>query len=288
MTLKALPTMDTPELAATRRRELDIPRAVAALLGETAVSAIHTGVYTGPDGRPVVWRELVENAVKLKRSLSPDAPVPAAAQASFTSTEVQVANETTLGAARRLADGGHRPLALNFANGVEPGGGFLHGARAQEECLCRSSALYATLVGDPMYLAHRERELPDSSDWVILSPRVPVFRGDDGAPLSEPWLLDVITCAAPYAPIVGEKLSAALLSRRIHRVLEIARAYGYGALVLGAWGCGAFGNDAGRTAQDFRNALEGPFIGAFSHIVFAISDWSHDRRFLGPFEEVFA
>jgi uncharacterized protein (TIGR02452 family) len=38
-----------------------------------------------------------------------------------------------------------------LANGVQPGGGFLGGARAQEEVLCRSSALWHTLIGDPMY-----------------------------------------------------------------------------------------------------------------------------------------
>jgi len=65
---------------------------------------------------------------------------------------------------------GLRPAALNFANGIHPGGGFLHGARAQEEALCRSSALYETLVGDPMYVYHAARPRPDSSDWVIYSP----------------------------------------------------------------------------------------------------------------------
>jgi uncharacterized protein (TIGR02452 family) len=59
-------------------------------------------------------------------------------------------------------------------------------------------------------------------------------------------------------------------------------------LVLGAWGCGAFGNDIHRTARDFRQALENEFSGAFSDIVFAITDWSPERRFLGPFREVFA
>jgi uncharacterized protein (TIGR02452 family) len=54
-----------------------------------------------------------------------------------------------------LVESGHRALALNFVNGIHPGGGFLGGARAQEEVLCRSSALYQTLVNDPMYEAHR-------------------------------------------------------------------------------------------------------------------------------------
>jgi uncharacterized protein (TIGR02452 family) len=71
-------------------------------------------------------------------------------------------------------------------------------------------------------------------------------------------------------------------------VLAVARAYGHSALVLGAWGCGAFGNDAHRTAIDFRDALENNFSEAFAEVVFAITDWSPERRFLGPFREAFA
>lgn len=191
-------------------------------------------------------------------------------------------------AARRVQAKGLRPLALNFANGISPGGGFLNGARAQEECLCRSSALYLTLADDPMYDYHRSRPGPDSSNWCILSPDVPFFRKDDGSPLDTPWLLNVITCAAPYAPTVGQPRSRKLLKSRIQRVLSIARARGYDSLVLGAWGCGAFGNDSHLTASDFRDAIEKEFRGAFSHVAFAITDWSSERKFLGPFREVFA
>src|SRR5262249_47998053 len=162
---------------------------------------------------------------------------------TFAETSIQVRNETTLAASRRLVDTGLKPLALNFANGVHPGGGFLNGAKAQEEVLCRSSALSQTLVGDPMYEEHRRRPRPDSTDWAIYSPNVPVFRTENGSALERPWLLSFITCAAPYAPAIGQPEAGDLLQRRIHRVLSIARAYGYVALVLGAWGCGAFGND---------------------------------------------
>jgi uncharacterized protein (TIGR02452 family) len=190
-------------------------------------------------------------------------------------------------AARHLQAAGQRVLALNFANGVQPGGGFLNGARAQEEGLCRSSALHATLHGDPMYQAHRQRPRADSSDWAILSPRVPVFRADEGTPEEAPWELCFLTCAAPYAPHLGQPRAGDLLRQRIHRVLAIAAAYGYPALVLGAWGCGAFANDPARTARDFHAALAEDFAGAFAEVVFAIADWSPERQFLGPFAAQF-
>jgi hypothetical protein len=43
-----------------------------------------------------------------------------------------------------------------------------------------------------------------------------------------------------------------------------------------------------RTATDFREALKGDYSGAFSDVVFAIADWSSERKFLGPFRDVFA
>jgi uncharacterized protein (TIGR02452 family) len=197
-----------------------------------------------------------------------------------------VANETTLAAARNLIDEGLRPLALNFANGVQPGGGFLLGARAQEEVLCRSSALFSTLVGDRMYDANRRYAPHASSDWLILSPDVPVFRSEDARNLPEPWLLGFVTCAAPYAPALGQPASGDLLQKRIERLLDVAGAYAYDTLVLGAWGCGAFANDPARTARDFRSALEAR-EGVFREVVFAIADWSKERRYLGPFRDLF-
>jgi len=286
--LTILPCLDSAELADARRRELVIPRDVAAELGRSAVEASENGYYLDRVGRKVDWRRAVEAACSGMVSIPPGTPLPRHAARTFPETRVQVANETTLGASRRLVESGSKPLALNFANGEHPGGGFLGGARAQEEVLCRSSALYETLEGDQMYLEHRRRRRPDSTDWAIYSPDVPVFRTDDGTSLDAPWLLSVITCAAPYAPAIGQPESGDLMQRRIHRVLAIARAYGYAVLVLGAWGCGAFANDPRRTAADFRGALENDFCGAFADVVFAITDWSPERRYLGPFREVFA
>lgn len=286
--LRILPCFDSDELAANRRNELAIRPEIAESLGRSAVESIELGYYLTDDGK-VEWSEAVRAALESKVSIAQETELPRGGPSAFSETIVQVANETTLGASKRLVDGGKRPLALNFANGSETGGGFLRGATAQEEALCRSSALYATLVDDPMYDFHRKRELwAESSEWAILSPNVPVFRNDSGMELNEPWQLSFITCAAPYAPSVGHPMSGDLLRGRIVRVLSIARAFGYAELVLGAWGCGAFGNDPRRTARDFRSALEGEFVGAFSEVVFAITDWSPERRFLGPFRDTFS
>ncbi|MSQ82910.1 MAG: TIGR02452 family protein [Myxococcales bacterium] len=286
--LTPLPCLDDATLAAERKRELGLPRLVAAQLGTSAVAAISDGGYTNAAGAWVDWRPQVAAAIASKQSLPAAAPLRRAPPITFTTTRVQVSNETTMGAARRLVPLGGRPLALNFANGLHPGGGFLHGARAQEEVLCRSSALFATLDGDPMYAAHKARPQPDSSAWAIYSPDVPFFRSDDGTALAEPWLLSVLTCAAPVAQVIGQPASGDLLAERIARALAISHAFGHRELVLGAWGCGAFGNDPERTARDFKSALLDVFAGAFDQVVFAIADWSEDRRVLEPFRRTFA
>ena len=286
--LKILPCLDSDEMAAARRHELDVSRIVAAGFGKSAVENVQQGHYLNPRGTKVDLRLAVEAASNGKRSIRPDNALPTEDRPRFPETRVQVTNETTFRAAQRFLNSGLWPVALNFANGVSPGGGFLGGARAQEEVLCRSSALFQTLVDDPMYESHRDRERPDSTDWAIYSPDVSVFRRDDGTDLEEPWLLSFITCAAPYAPEIGQPESGVLLHKHIHRVLAIARAFGHSSLVLGAWGCGAFENDPHQAAQDFRDALENEFRGAFCDIVFAITDWSSERKFLGPFRSVFA
>ncbi len=287
-TLELLEAIDSPELAAARKNELNISRHLALRLGKSAVKASSQGYYLNSMGEKVDWSLDVEKACRGKLSIPPDSPLSQNKNARFPITRVQVVNDTTLSASRRLIESGLGPLALNFANGVQPGGGFLTGALAQEETLCRSSSLYKTLVNDPMYEFHANRGRQDSTDWAIYSPQVPVFRTDDGSTLDHFWRLSFITCAAPYARSIGQPESGDLLKQRIHRLLAIAEALGYSTLVLGAWGCGAFFNDPNRTANDFRSAIEHEFNGAFSNITFAITDWSEERRFLGPFRDVFS
>lgn len=285
--LDFLPPRDSVDVGERHRGVLDVPRDRARSLGRTAVEASGQGWYRTADGRMVDWRELVERAVAAKVSIPPDFALPTAPARSSRRMTVQVTNETTMEAAQRLSTEAARVLALNFANGIHPGGGFLNGSRAQEESLCRSSALYQTLIGDPMYVFHAGRAQADSSDWAILSPEVPVFRADDGTELPTPWLMNVLTCAAPVVSHVGQARAAGLLRQRIARVLAIAAAYGYTTLVLGAWGCGAFGNDPHTTAASFRFWLSGDYCGAFDHVTFAITDWSAERRFLQPFVAAF-
>ncbi len=286
--LNFLPYLDSDAIAASIKSTLDISRTTASVLGQSALAAAKQGYYFDSAGIKVDWQHSVLAACANKISIAPSDALPVFKAIVYAKTRIQIANETTLMAAHRLVESGLRPLALNFANGIRPGGEFLSGARAQEEVLCRSSALYSTLVDDPMYEAHRQRPQADSSDWAIYSPEVPVFRLDNGTALSQPWLLNILTCAAPYEPSIGKQESAKLLRQRIYRVLAIARAYGYSTLVLGAWGCGAFGNDPQQTAVDFKQALENDFKGVFSDIVFAITDWSPERKFLSPFDQVFS
>ena len=268
-----------------------IERKTAARLGRETVAILDAGGYEGPAGR-VELADALASAMAGVRAYPPSRSVVRPTPEAGRATTFEVENETTLQAGRRLADASSSPhelLLLNFASAKNPGGGFLGGARAQEEPLARSSGLFATLDGQPMYDHHRAQRDPIYTDWMLVSPAVPFFRTDEGALLDRPWAAGVLTAPAVNAKVVLARDPsraaevATIMARRIERVLAIAAAERYRTLVLGAWGCGAFGNDPAVIAPLFGAALHGPFAGVFDRVVFAVLDWTKDHRIIGPF-----
>ena len=174
-----------------------------------------------------------------------------------------------------------RFLVLNFANAFTPGGGFMNGAEAQEESLCRESTLYASLVTEKavgMYEYNRRLHSPAASDYMLLSPKVCVFRAyDTGKLLDKPYSASVLTVPAVnlngYAHLPARQVIDELMYRRIENMLAVAIEYKYKNLILGAWGCGAFGHDARRVAAYFYNLLVTKgYRNYFDNICFAIPD----------------
>ncbi|WP_405877781.1 TIGR02452 family protein [Streptomyces sp. NBC_01136] len=265
---------------------------------------VAAGAYRASGGRAVSIAAAVEAARAGTRMYGPGpvrTPAGAPAGTPSASTLFQVTGESSMEAARRLAgEGGPRPAGpvavLNFASARNPGGGYLNGAQAQEEALCRASALYTCLLrARQFYDHHRAHRDPLYTDRVIHSPAVPVFRDDRGALLDEPYTAGFLTAAAPNAGVVlrtAPERAAELpgaLAVRAERVLETAAAHGYRRLVLGAWGCGVFQNDPAHVAGAFHGLLvKGRFEGLFDHVVFGILDRTRDQATRGAFEQAFA
>ncbi|MEU8760246.1 TIGR02452 family protein [Streptomyces sp. NPDC048659] len=266
-----------------------------ALARETE-EIVAAGRYTAPDGRTVDLADRLAAALAGTRPYGPG-PVPVTPDTDR-ATLLRVTEESSLVAARRMvgADPARPVAVLNFASARNPGGGYLNGAQAQEEALCRSSALYATLLRVPGHYAHhREDRDPLYTDRVIHSPGVPVFRTDRGMLLTEPFTVGFLTSPAPNAGVVrrhrpeDEPRIPGVLAGRAERVLETAAAEGYRRLVLGAWGCGVFQNEPADVAGAFKALLTGAgrFAGHFDEVVFGILDRSRERATLAAFRRVF-
>ena len=202
----------------------------------------------------------------------------------------EVINADSFQAARRMEN----PLVMNFANAHVPGGGFLMGATAQEEALCRCSTLYASIHSEKaaeMYRYNNVHLSPVESDYVLLSKNVYVYRNEKCALLETPFQVGVITIPAPNRR--GAALFASLktvqdaMTRRIRIMLRIAAKHGYRELVLGAWGCGAFGNNPEDVAGYFKKVLAEEGYGkCFTKVCFAIYG-KEDGRNITAFREQF-
>lgn len=194
-----------------------------------------------------------------------------------------------------------KTCVLNFASASNPGGGVVNGSSAQEEALCRCSTLYFNLNTNEMwsgfYSPHRAARDPIHNDDAIYTPSVTVFKGDTAFPTTLPesdWYeVDVISCAAPNLrehpsnrmnsgdgdrriELPPDKLRA-LHERRLARILDIAAANGEEAVILGAFGCGAFRNDP-RVVAAAAAAVVPRYRTRFKVIEFAVFCRPDDTR----------
>jgi uncharacterized protein (TIGR02452 family) len=212
-------------------------------VAQETLSVIERGAYVTPSGRERVIAEEIAAAIEETIVYRPadDLPLPEARVSAPLRTEVWADGTSSAGRELVQKQGVAHVVALNFASAKNPGGGFLSGAKAQEEDLARCSALYACLKDAHAYYdANRISGSALYTDHIVYSPDVPFFRDEELRFLEEPFLLSIITAPAPNA---------------------------------GAWGCGVFRNDPDEVADAFARALDEPALkGAFERVVFAIRD----------------
>lgn len=175
-------------------------------------------------------------------------------------TAAQMLSSTASKSAKKLAN----VCVLNMASPLRPGGGVLAGATSQEEFLCARTTLLPSLK-ESYY------RLPEFGG--IFTSDVLVFRspgplGDSAGELGpgERYWVDVISAGMLRFPdLEGEedevkrlgKKDREVVERKMRAVLRIAASKGVKKLVLGAWGCGAYGNPVVDVAEAWSRVLSG-------------------------------
>lgn len=193
--------------------------------------------------------------------------------------DVVFLNTTTVDAALKFRDNSYDIVLLNFADAVKPGGEVDIGEETQEEHLCRCTTLYETLIQDDVfneyYKPNRERGDLIFNDALIRSPFVDIIRDGEYNLLEKPCSVHVLSCPC-IADKNGFEQNIETIRWRIHNILMYALDDygGESTIILGAWGCGDFGQKAENIGRLFAEELTEmyKFGHRFASIVFAVTD----------------
>ena len=250
----------------------------------------------------------LQSAVKasiLNQSVTFEAdPVPDTTSRFSEPAKRVLSSKRSFEAAKPYADAGKRVCVLNFASFVTPGGGVLRGSKAQEESLCRISTLYPALISDtaaPFYQSHHDDidagvSTRKNNDDCIYTPDVRVICEDtydcDLMPNDKWYNVDVITCAAPDQRYAGEWTFRPndaelfeVMNKRICRIFAIAALRQADVLIMGAFGCGVFGNSPVVVARAFEAAIE-KYQYHFETIEFGIANAHGDSPNYNAFRNI--
>ncbi|GMO62673.1 MAG: hypothetical protein Ta2A_09470 [Treponemataceae bacterium] len=215
-------------------------------------------------------------------------------------TQFSVIASDCLEASQILLDAGLNPCVLNLANRQNPGGGVLNGAGAQEENIFRRSNLFMSLYQYAPYaneysIEKNENSYPlDKNTGGAYSGNITVFRGSEQngyCLLSNPFKTNIVTVPAVNSPELVMKNGAYYIvdslieptKQKMRTILRIAGKYHHDALVLGAFGCGAFANPPNHIARLFKEVFdEIEFRNKFKTVVFAIFENHHSGEKHNP------
>lgn len=196
--------------------------------------------------------------------------------------QVTVSEMSTADAIQHFALRRRNVCALNFANGVTPGGGYKNGAVAQEEDLCRRfPQLYSSLFeakkegiypfGPPTFVSAGN---PGKYSDVLYTPELKLIRASDAhgfalVSSSEQVTASFVAAAAPNTNN-NEEYDLALMFNTLEAVFKVPRMMQEtDTLVCGAWGCGAFGCSPEDVSLLFAQAIQ-KFGHLYDEIHFAI------------------
>lgn len=264
------------------------------------------GKYISPNGNEIIINELDEY-MQYKTIFYDDKIEIDYNSLPKYETQIKVVNNDCIYEAKNMIDMGMKPAMLNMASFHTPGGGVINGSAAQEENIFRRTNLYKSLyqfhdIGKEYGIKQRNERYPLNYNYGgIYTPKVIVFRKSDDENytlMEEPFYVDVITLAAVKNPRVenGEIVPSTktVIKNKIEQILNIALKNGNNALVLSAFGCGAYGTPPEEMAKLFADVLSSEqYQGLFKMIHFAIlnlpsTNGNHNPKGnFQPFKKIF-
>lgn len=218
-------------------------------------------------------------------------PIPAPIK---NNTTFSVLNAATTEALLQCVSNGYEDIGiLNFASAKNPGGGFLNGSMAQEESLALSSGLYDTqLKNKRFYEQNRKCKSMCYTDYAIYSPDVVFFRDAKFHLLQTPVTASTLTIpAVNMKQVIAKKEDVKKSKEQMYNRMKLAllglASQGNKTIILGAFGCGVFGNDPKEVANWWKMLLENEFKNVFEHVIFAVLDKHPDSNTIKPFKNLF-
>eukprot|EP01084_Bolivina_argentea_P073481 133345_1 len=263
---------------------------------------------------PTVIRNALEFAIGYSRNNKPKEIPNNIKRMYLNSMQIGTVNNDCIVTALKMKKLGYNPIVLNCANQDVPAAAKIKYSEegTQEENIFKRTTIYLSLwphkYSNPLKpikpyapydeiwnIDNEEKKDSEQKKYEIFYPmddkyggiyskNVLVFRGSEQSgyellPLNERAVISFISVAAEAHGSSGlvdlNEKEIETYKHKIRSIYRISFENGHDCLVLGAMGCGAFGNPPGTVAKLFYDVLINEFNGCFQNVIFAIL-WDHN------------